>query len=214
MTKEKTLVLFDFDGTLTKGDTMLPFLWHCSSGIGFMRRIFEVMIQFVGLFVAGKWQPGRAKEILIGRFFKGISAPQIRVWGRNFCEKRLPKLLEPVTIAEMKRHQDAGAQVWVVSASCNLWLETFCADNRLGLLCTELGMQNEMCTGKFATPNCNGAEKVRRIKAAIDLTQFSKIVAYGNTSGDMPMLSLATEAWWVRGKSITPLKMDQGTTGR
>ncbi len=39
--------------------------------------------------------------------------------------------------------------------------------------------------------NCNGREKVKRIKNEYDIESFDKIYAYGDSNGDKPMLEMA-----------------------
>ena len=39
--------------------------------------------------------------------------------------------------------------------------------------------------------NCSGPEKIRRIKEILNLQDFDKIYAFGNSKGDKEMLSIA-----------------------
>jgi phosphoserine phosphatase len=47
---------------------------------------------------------------------------------------------------------------------------------------------------RFQTKNNNGEEKVKRIKQVIGDQKFDKIIAFGDTSGDKPMLAFAHES--------------------
>ena len=47
-------------------------------------------------------------------------------------------------------------------------------------------------TGAFATPNCRGSEKVRRLQAVFG-EEVRLRAAYGDTSGDTEMLAIAEE---------------------
>jgi phosphatidylglycerophosphatase C len=51
-------------------------------------------------------------------------------------------------------------------------------------------------TGKIEGKNCYGGEKVRRIQEAYSLEEYSEIYAYGDTSGDRPMLKLGTLSFY------------------
>jgi phosphatidylglycerophosphatase C len=51
-------------------------------------------------------------------------------------------------------------------------------------------------TGRISGLNCHGQEKVRRIKESFPLDQYQEIYAYGDTSGDKPMLDLATHRFY------------------
>jgi phosphoserine phosphatase len=63
-------------------------------------------------------------------------------------------------------------------------------------LCTELEVKDGILTGKFATPNCNGEEKVNRIKKAYDLSLYDEVHVFGNSPGDLPMMDLGTHSYY------------------
>ncbi|MFM2268207.1 MAG: hypothetical protein RL757_1648, partial [Bacteroidota bacterium] len=58
-------------------------------------------------------------------------------------------------------------------------------------LCNIAESRNGVPTGKFPVPECNYEGKVVRIRATVDVESFDTIYAYGDTSGDKPMLELA-----------------------
>jgi len=64
------------------------------------------------------------------------------------------------------------------------------------LVATQARFENDIFTGKFSTKNCNGQEKVNRIKKLIEKETFDKIIAFGDTSGDQEMLSWADEGFY------------------
>jgi phosphoserine phosphatase len=66
----------------------------------------------------------------------------------------------------------------------------------LELISTELEVINGKLTGNFSTPNCNGKEKVRRIKEKYNLSKYDEIHVFGNSKGDFPMLSLGTHKYF------------------
>ena len=41
--------------------------------------------------------------------------------------------------------------------------------------------------------NCRGPEKVRRVRALVDLEVFDRVWAYGDSSGDRELLAIADE---------------------
>jgi phosphatidylglycerophosphatase C len=67
------------------------------------------------------------------------------------------------------------------------------------VLCTEMEVVDGRYTGRMATPNCHGEEKVHRLQTWL-ATEFGAaqpvLHAYGDTSGDRPMLRLASVAWY------------------
>ena len=93
----------------------------------------------------------------------------------------------------------------MVSASPDIYLKRVA--QHLGfdaLLCTEMVVVDRRLTGLMKTPNCHGEQKVLRLKAwmaeRFGADADSKVLyAYGDTSGDKPMLQLAVHAFY-RGK--------------
>jgi phosphoserine phosphatase len=63
----------------------------------------------------------------------------------------------------------------------------------LGIIATRLEIVDNRLTGKLASPNCYGPQKVERIRAALDLSRYGRIFAYGDSRGDREMLALADE---------------------
>jgi phosphoserine phosphatase len=57
-----------------------------------------------------------------------------------------------------------------------------------------LEVQKDVLTGKIDGRNCYGRQKEARIREAINLADYSIVVAYGDTRGDKEMLAMASEA--------------------
>lgn len=199
--KPRILHLCDFDGTLTRGDTLLHFLWFATGPLVWLRSTVQVPLYFAWLWVSGKWSKDRAKETLLAIFLKGRTQPELEAIGLVFSEQQLPALLRRDLFTQLLNSVQRGEQVVVVSASLDIWLNPFCQRHGFELLCTELEFEKngaspeEMArfTGRFAVPNCNREEKARRVRAAYPLEQFDLIIAYGNSRGDEAMFALAQE---------------------
>lgn len=93
---------------------------------------------------------------------------------------------------EIRKLKEAGAEVVVVSASPENWIIDWCKQMELKCIATRLQVLDKKITGKINGTNCHGEEKVRRIRELYDLTSYHSIYCYGDTSGDLPMLSLGT----------------------
>jgi HAD superfamily hydrolase (TIGR01490 family) len=187
----KTLHLCDFDGTLTRSDSLLHFLWFVVPMPRLVVGAFRLSFKFLGLFFSGKWSNSAAKAAVLAIYLEGKTRSELQTLGEAFCQQKLPLLLRTDLLNQLQLAQQAGETVVVVSASPDLWLEPFCRTAGFGLICTELSYESDIFRGQFATPNCNGPEKARRILAAYDLRAFDSIVAYGNSSGDAAMFDLA-----------------------
>ncbi len=212
MQQSNWLVLFDFDGTLTWSNSLREYLlfaaqWGRQRGrdgrrIRAWRRLLAaapaLAIRLLGLLLSGRWSNGRAKESMIAYFFTGKTLEEMRALGERFCREVLPSRMRPQAMDQLRAYREAGAAIAVVSASLDLWLSPFCSAEGVRMICTEAAFENGRFTGRFSTPNCNGAEKGRRVKAAYALEKYDHIVAYGNSRGDAALFELADEAWFCR----------------
>ncbi len=191
----RLLHLCDFDGTLTRGDSLLRFLWFSLPVSRLAWGSFVVLIKFLSLFFWGKWSNSTAKSALLSTFFKGKTMVELNALGAGFCSKIVPGLLRTDLLETLRLAAKNGDTVVIVSASLDLWLRPFCHLEGFDLLCTELEYLDGKYTGRFSTPNCNGQEKAVRILTAYDLQSFEKTIAYGNSEGDAAMFDLADEVF-------------------
>ena len=93
-------------------------------------------------------------------------------------------------------HQLAGTVIVVVSASPENYIATWCREHQLDCIATRLEIAHGKITGNIDGMNCHGQEKVERIKRRYELSRFREIFAYGDSSGDKPMLQLANHAYY------------------
>ncbi len=196
-----TLALFDFDGTLTTKDSLGEFIKYV---VG-KKRYFLTLIKFTPIFIL--WQLKivrnyRAKKILMRMFFKDFDEKIFRELGKKFSLEEIDSMLRQNTYERFKEHIKNGDRVIIVSASMKCWLEEWTQKEGVELLSTELLFENEKYSGKFLTRNCHGVEKYNRIKEHLSLDDYSTIYAYGDSSGDTQMLSLAQHKYLIKNGSI------------
>lgn len=189
------IAFFDFDGTITTKDTLLEFIRFYKGGFSFYTG-FLLNSPFIVAFKLGIISNHSAKQKVLRYFFKGESAEDFTRKSDAFSKNEIPKLLRPKALEEIKQLQDAGFNIVVVSASAENWIAGWASSLNLQLMGTRLEVQNNKITGKFAGNNCHGEEKVCRIREQFDLSQYREIYAYGDSSGDKPMLSLANISFY------------------
>jgi phosphatidylglycerophosphatase C len=197
---------FDFDGTLTRRDSFLPYLQR---GLGWPRFLLALLLSspWLAAYVLRLMSNHRAKARLLKVALGGRSDEAIAQWTEVFVQRYLPAQWQPDMLARLRSHQQLGHCCVIVSASPGIYLhETGRVLGVDAVLCTELVSRDGALTGDMATPNCHGQEKVRRLQdwlAARGLQQAVVLHAYGDSSGDMPLLNLADYAHyqgqpWVR----------------
>ncbi|GEP98604.1 HAD-IB family hydrolase [Chitinophaga cymbidii] len=183
-------VFFDFDGTITTKDTLFEII-RFQKGSAALYGGLLILSPLLVLFKLKVITNQRMKEIVLRFFFKNDSLPVFQQLCDDFCRHRLPSLLRPKALNAIAWHQTEGHAVYIVTASAENWVEPW--SRTLGIPClgSKLEVKDGRVTGLLNGKNCNGDEKVCRIREAVHLTTFETIYAYGDSSGDKEMLALA-----------------------
>jgi phosphatidylglycerophosphatase C len=184
------LALFDFDGTLTRHDTMFSFIEYVK-GRSKLTMSMVVLSPILALTKLGVYSAEKAKKRFLKYHFEGMSQSELQAKAERFCADVLPKLFRDEALEKLHFHRSKGHVVYVVSASLDLWVKPWLDTQGLPGLCTQAAWTDGRFAGEFEGCNCNGPEKARRIKEALDLKSFERIYAYGDTKGDREMLALA-----------------------
>lgn len=192
---KKELHLFDFDGTITLKDSLFHFLQflsfrlHPKKSFGWM---FVKSLPFFFFAKMGLYSKSKAKEIFISSFIRGKDEEDLIPISKEYAREAF-RIIRPEAIKRIEILKKEKVHLVLVSASLDLWLIPIAEKLGFQLICTRAEKVNGVFTGRFNGENCNGAEKAKRIKRSLDLSKFSKIVAYGDTSGDKEMLDLADQ---------------------
>ncbi|WP_263831204.1 HAD-IB family hydrolase [Salinibacter sp.] len=192
----RVVAVFDFDGTLTRRDSLLPFLWHVAGPARFVWNAL-VLLPTLLRYAVGILENGPAKERVLGQFLAGKPTGEIRAVAKSFAAERVPSLLDPEAIRRLRWHQEQGHMTVLVTASPELyvqpWAEAEGFDRALG---TRLETKEGVFTGQFSTPNCHGPEKTRRLEAEGPDLRGATIYAYGNSRGDRELLDMADQGFY------------------
>ena len=191
----KTIAFFDFDGTITVKDTLLEFIRFTKGDAAFLTGFLfnsPYLVAYKLAFIPNQL----AKEKIFSYYFKGMPLTEFQAWCDSFANDVIPNLIRPKAMAELQKLQQSGTTIVLVSASFGNWIQKWAAWNNLHLIATIPEVQDGKLTGRIEGKNCHGAEKVRRIREAYALEQYTQILSYGDTSGDKPMLALATHAYY------------------
>ena len=181
---------FDFDGTLTTKDTLIEFIRFAKGtiafGCGFLRYAHLLVLMKIGLYP--NW---KAKQKVFAHFFKGISIEDFDSICQAFAASSR-HLLRPKGIETIQQAQNEGAEVLIVSASIDNWVQPFFANVKV--LGTQIEVMDGKLTGRFLTKNCYGQEKVNRILSLYPNRQDYYLTAYGDSRGDKELLTFANES--------------------
>jgi phosphatidylglycerophosphatase C len=193
---------FDFDGTLTQRDTLLPFLRRSCGNRSIAR---------ASAIAARRARARDAfKVALIGELFRGWSAERLDSLGRAYVPALLAAL-RPDAKQRLEWHRRRGHAVVIVSASLGAYLRPLAENLELdGALAVELvaDASGTLTGGVVGGLNTRGPEKVARLKAWLD-SRFGpgadvELWAYGDSSGDDELLAIADHATWIGRRARGP----------
>ncbi len=186
----RVLVLFDFDGTLSRKDSFIPFLHFVTGTSGMIFRLI-LLLPSIALYLTNFRDNHWLKNRFITVFLKGLTVSELQELGQLFYDAKLKKQLRKKAIEALELHRKAAHECVVVSASAEYWLQPFCDQFGLKLICTRWETNDGRISGKILGKNNYGAEKARRILEEYRLTDYQLVVAYGDSHGDSEMLELA-----------------------
>lgn len=185
------VAVFDFDGTLTRRDSLFPFLKLVA---GQRRYYWSILLLIPTLLcyrlgLLPNWQ---AKEAVLTRFLQGLTAEKLQQLADRFAVQTIPKLLRPEALARLQWHQQQGHQTVLLSASLEIylrpWGKAMGFDKTIG---TRLLVESGVVTGRIEGKNCYGPEKVERLLEFLEDFNCYVLYAYGDSKGDRELLALA-----------------------
>ena len=194
---KRTVVVFDFDGTLTTKDTLLEFIkFACGK-----RRFFAGFLLYSPLLVLMKlrlYANWKAKEKIFTYLFKGMDYEAFKSLGMAFSGV-VETIKRDETVAEIKKHITEGHDVYVISASIEDWVRPWCEKYKVKeVLGTKIEVdKNGKVTGKFLTKNCYGQEKINRLLREEPNRNDYSLIAYGDSRGDKEIISFADEGRYI-----------------
>ncbi len=200
---------FDFDGTLTTKDTLIELIRFAKGSKG----LWGCLLKYSPLLVLMKlhlYSNAKAKEKVFAHCFSGMSVEDFDDICQKFAKEHT-QLLRPQGMRKISKAIEEGSKVVIVSASIDRWVKPFFVKTGSGAdgchitVCgTEAEVKEGKLTGRFATANCHGQEKVNRLLQLFPNRKSYRLIAFGDSHGDAQLLDYADEAYYkpFRGKPL------------
>ena len=190
----KTLAIFDFDDTLTHGDTLG--LWLAAIA-GWPILIICAATASIGCWFTGRGPDRRTrfKDLLWRRILANLPLEKATIAAHQAVGQIKWR---SETCAILEKHHKEGRLILIATGAARFCAEIFIA-HKFGtegifVMGTELSAYNDHFTGDIAGGNCVRIEKARRVAEWIATNgPFDRIYGYGNTPHDLPMLALVTD---------------------
>ncbi len=215
------IAAFDFDGTLTTGGSVFAFLTAVRGRRTVLAATTALSWRLAHAAVAGGEVADRTKEMLFVRVLAGVSSEQLASTSTDFAEHHLASKVRDDVHRRFEWHRQRGDRIAIVSASPECYVRAIGARLGADeVIATRLETTPDgHLTGHYDGHNCRGEEKLRRLQAWIAESDRSNQVAesdgsgllaasdgsnqvdkkdppprlwaYGNSRGDLRMLSAA-----------------------
>ncbi len=181
----KTLVLSDVDGTLLRGSLVLD---------------HAVMLHHKGVIDLGEWPAKWVADQKNEEFIMNLADNYRKaISGMKESELQIPEFVQSVvdnpdklysSLDRLKRHRAAGHDVVLISGSPSFLVGPFAKHFGFEVIATRYHRDrsrrlNGKITGMF------GAPQKEAVVEKMDLSSYDKIIGYGDTSSDVPLLERA-----------------------
>ncbi len=188
---KERIAFFDFDGTLTKSDTLFSFARYALGPLKFVAGLLKA-VPDIALWKLGLTTNSTAKERLFGFWFRGMEQNRFKELCAGFADK-VDADRNEAGRRLLHAHLERGDRIVIVSASIRDWIEPWADSQGVDrVLATEAEVSDSGClTGRFSTPNCHGLEKVRRVEAEYGSLDRYTAYAYGDSASDRFLIEAA-----------------------
>lgn len=182
-----TLAVFDFDGTMIRGDSIVSYLWFARKK-GLLSLPYLVRAGLFGAFSqAGIVSRQRAKSAALS-FRKTLSEAQKTALDQAFA-KTLINRIRPEALSVLQDHRARGDLVLLLSASTDHYMRYVAQDLPVDrLICSTTDESGRVLR------NVRGEEKVSALRELLselpEETDLSLSTGYGDSASDLQLLRL------------------------
>lgn len=200
--RPRRVAAFDFDGTLSRRDTLVPFLALAAGRTRFTRACARLGL----LGARGRLSPrdrDAVKVELLRLLFAGRPEHELRHLGTLYARDLLSDQLRPEVLRRLEQHREADHEVVFVSASLVYYLEPLAEQLDVQhVIAVEPEVVDGRLTGALTAPNVRAEQKAVRLREWLGAGERGplgdvELWGYGNSSGDHELLELSDHAFWM-----------------
>lgn len=205
--RRRGVAAFDFDGTITRKDTLGPFLVHYLG----RRRLLRAGVPHVhrlGGAAIGRVDRDLAKERYFVSLLAGRPAAEIAAAGAEYATRVLDRApFNREVVDRMAWHAEVGHDIVVISASLAVYVAPVVATlGAAATFATEVEVAADgTLTGRLVDGNVRAANKVARLTTWLR-GEDAEVWAYGDSAGDAELLAAADHPHRVRRGRIDPTR--------
>jgi phosphatidylglycerophosphatase C len=197
---ETRLVVFDLDGTITRHDTLLPYVFSVLRRAPWQLLRLLRVTPALAAFAVGRADHGALKSSLIKATLRGRSRAEIERSTARFVPALLARGVRADALRAIEAHRARGDVLILLSASPDLYVPEIAA--QLGFaeaVCTGVAWGAGRLDGSLTTANRRGGEKTRCLDALKLRYPGLRTAAYANATSDLDHLARVDEPLLVCG---------------
>ncbi len=187
----RRVAAFDFDGTIARRDTLIPFLARVAGRAPLLAAAARRAPQLVAMNL-GRADRDAEKQHLVRRALGGHRVADVTEAGLAYADALwVRQQFRPPMLDRLAWHATEGHEIVIVSASLETYLIPLAP--RLGVhhvIACRLETAGDVLTGELVDGNVRGPEKERRLRAWLGSDPV-ELWAYGDSSGDDELLAMA-----------------------
>jgi phosphatidylglycerophosphatase C len=192
------VAVWDVDRTLTRADTMLPFLRRVA-GPG---AVTAALVPAIGLHLTGAGRRVEAKAALLRGVLGGRAASDVDRVAREYAQHVVRHRMRSDAVRRWQWHRRHGHRLVLVSASLDLYLrhlgEHLGADE---VICTRMAVAGGRLTGEMSGTSCRGPEKAVRLADYLRDRPGNPVWVYADSAADRPMMTVGDVPVQVRARN-------------
>lgn len=191
---------FDLDNTVVRGSSLFPFAWALVRR-GWITPVEAAHFAWLNArFIVTRTESASGRDFVMARALALVAGrPTADVM--DLCRQIVPGIMasriNPAVVSRIRRHQAAGDQTWLVTASPReLAAEIAASLGMSGALGTTAATASGRYTGRLTGDVLHGARKADAIAAlaAVEGLDLADCSAYSDSMNDLPMLAMVGHA--------------------
>lgn len=193
--KRRDVVIFDFDRTITRHGTFVPFLVFACRKRPARALLAPLALAPAALYGAGAISRKALKERMMRLFLAGRTRAEIRALSQAFAARILEKGVYRKALETIEGHRREGRAVGIATASMDFYMAH--VKDALGLdflIATKSAFDSrERLKAGIPGENCYGEAKAKRVAAFLKRRKgrTGKVWFYSDHTTDRPTFALA-----------------------
>jgi HAD superfamily hydrolase (TIGR01490 family) len=195
MNKE-TIIIFDFDGTITTKDTMLHLAkWHfglIKFCLGMLKIFPKILLYKIGII-----SNLQAKEAFLNHFYGGMNYRQFANLCTNYSLSMIDSIIKIEARKKIEFYKSRGNKMIIITASVLEWVRPWALKNGFdNVLASKIEVVDDKLTGKIIGKNCYGTEKVNSFVTEYGSFENYYTICFGDSAGDLEILKNSNQSYY------------------